>query len=224
MPLSRSPACSRLAIGSNWSEVIAFGLLLPWRPPAQILPVWRIDRVAKLSVTREEEEGGGQYFKVAALVEMDPLSLSARLSLLLQAVNQRSPPPLSAAVAQEICDVAVRNTGVKLPACCLRYRCDIVCSWKAQLCIQLSELPGLSAGLGAPSEWPRCVSCALPSKSVSAACSKSWRRACRPRVSNILKICIVVNIRTTLTRRWCEMVAPYSPPPPISKSHTDRLG
>lgn len=142
MPLSRSPACSRLAIGSNWSEVIAFGLLLPWRPPAQILPVWRIDRVAKLSVTREEEEGGGQYFKVAALVEMDPLSLSARLSLLLQAVNQRSPPPLSAAVAQEICDVAVRDTGVKLPACCLRYRCDIVCSWKAQLCIQLSELPG----------------------------------------------------------------------------------
>lgn len=194
MPLSRSPGCSILAIGSNWPEVIAFGLLLPWRPPARILPVWRIDRVAKLSVTREEEEeGGGQYFKVAALVEMDPLSPSARLSLLLQAVNQRSPPPpLSAAIAQEICDVAVRDTGVKLPACCLRYRCDthrfiwnIVCSWKAQLCIQLSELPGLSAGLCAPSEWPRCVSCALPSKSVSAACSKRWRWVCRPRVSNI---------------------------------------
>ena len=55
----------------------------------------------------EEEEGGGRYFKVAPLVEMDLLSPSARLSLLLQAVNQRSPPPLSAAIAQEIYDVGL---------------------------------------------------------------------------------------------------------------------
>ena len=82
----RSPACSVLAIGSNRPEVIAFRPLLPWRPPPQILPVWRIDRVAKLSMTREEEEeevvvlveggeerkgregegrgGGGRYFKI----------------------------------------------------------------------------------------------------------------------------------------------------------------
>lgn len=36
--------------------VIAFRPLLPWRPPPQILPVSRMDRITKLSVTREEEE------------------------------------------------------------------------------------------------------------------------------------------------------------------------
>ena len=55
----RSPACSVLAIGSNRPEVIAFRPLLPWRPPPQILPVWRIDRVAKLSMKGGGGGGGG---------------------------------------------------------------------------------------------------------------------------------------------------------------------
>jgi len=54
---SRSPDCSKLSsIGSNrpegWSP---FVLSCLWRPPPQILSVWRMDRMAKLSATREEE-------------------------------------------------------------------------------------------------------------------------------------------------------------------------
>lgn len=90
-PGCRPHSPAPLLLCSSLSEVLACRPLVPGRPPPRVLPVWRTDRVAELSMTRRRRRrrgGGGGRCRYSKIRDG-----SCRLSLLLHAVNQLSSSP-----------------------------------------------------------------------------------------------------------------------------------